>query len=124
MLKINPVQTNFTSGELSPWLLGRSDIERYQNGAETLINFATRHQGGIVRRRGTRNVCRTYAQDNLDNVRIQEFAFSRDDAVLIEMSAGRFRFVRRRRPARGRLGRPDRGHHDLRHGYTCALCGR
>ena len=29
-----------------------------------------------------------------------------DDAVLVEISAGRFRFVRRRCPARGRLGRP------------------
>ena len=36
MLKVNTIQTNFSSGELSPWLLGRSDIDRYQQGAEML----------------------------------------------------------------------------------------
>ena len=121
MLKINTVQTNFTSGELSPWLLGRSDIERYVNGAEVLENFSARHQGGIVRRRGTRNVCRTYAQGSSANVRIQEFAFSRDDAVLVQISAGRFRFVRRRCPARGRRLESDPGHSDLRHIHSGAL---
>lgn len=53
MLKITTSQTNFTGGELSPWLLGRSDIDRYLNGAEVMENFVVRHQGGVVRRRGT-----------------------------------------------------------------------
>lgn len=123
MLKINPVQTNFTSGELSPWLLGRSDIERYLNGAEILENFSSRHQGGIVRRRGTRNVCRTAAQGTSANVRIQEFAFSRDDAVLVQISAGLFRFVRRRRATRGRIEQPHRGDRDLRHRHRRPLRG-
>lgn len=54
MLKITANQTNFSAGELSPWLLGRSDIDRYQNGAEVVENFVVRHQGGVVRRRGTK----------------------------------------------------------------------
>lgn len=107
MLKVNSVQTNFTSGELSPWLLGRSDIERYQNGAEVLENFYTRHQGGIVRRLGTKNVRRAADQTVDGVVRLQEFAFSRDDAVLVEISAGLFRFFRRRRG-------PDLQRHPLR----------
>ena len=96
MLKVNTIQTNFTSGELSPWLLGRSDIERYQNGAETIENMLVRHQGGVVRRLGTKNVSRAAEQDIDAVVRVQEFAFSRDDAVLVEISLGRFRFSRRR----------------------------
>ena len=123
MLKINTVQTNFTSGELSPWLLGRSDIDRYANGAEILENFSARHQGGIVRRRGTRNVCRTYAQGSSANVRIQEFAFSRNDAVLVQISAGRFRFARRRRPACGRQLEPNPSYSGLWHVHGGALRG-
>ena len=94
MLKINTVQTNFSSGELSPWLLGRSDIDRYQQGAEMLENFYVRHQGGISRRLGTKNVGRTSEQAANSNVRIIPFEFSRTDAVLIEASAGLFRFFR------------------------------
>lgn len=98
MLKTNNVQTNFTSGELSPWLLGRSDIERYQNGAEVVENFHIRHQGGIIRRLGTANVARTAEQDQSRTVRILEFVFSRRDAILIEISEGRFRFYRNGAP--------------------------
>lgn len=97
MFKINPVQTNFSSGELSPRLLGRSDIERYQDGVETLENFHVLTQGGIARRRGTRNVFRTAVQASGANVRLLDFVFSRNDAILIEISAGAFRFSRRRR---------------------------
>jgi hypothetical protein len=113
MLKENLITTNFTSGELSPWLLGRSDIERYQNGVEALENFHVRHQGGIVRRRGTKSVALTSDQTEANTVRIVDFVFSRDDAVLIEISAGLFRFSRRRHP---HLERPLglRGDHDLR----------
>lgn len=94
MIKQNTLQTNFTSGELSPWLLGRSDIERYQNGAEVIENFNVRAQGGLVGRRGTKNVCRTGVQLAEYNVRIVPFEFSRSDAVMIEVSAGSFRFSR------------------------------
>lgn len=48
-----PIQTNFTSGELSPLIRGRVDLNRYFNGASKLRNFIVRPQGGIVRRTGT-----------------------------------------------------------------------
>ncbi len=98
MLKTNTVQTNFTSGELSPRLLGRSDIERYQNGAEIIENMHIRHQGGLEGRLGTQNVARTLEQAQDRIVRIYEFVYSRRDAILIEISEGRFRFYKNGAP--------------------------
>lgn len=47
-------QTNFTAGELSPRMKGRTDVARYQNGAETIENGIVVVHGGIVRRDGQR----------------------------------------------------------------------
>lgn len=91
MLKVNNVQTNFSSGELSPWLLGRSDIERYQNGAEILENFTVRPQGGITRRLGSKVVFEANEQDETKHVRVLDFIFSRLEANAIEIGAGYFR---------------------------------
>lgn len=66
MLKVNTVQTNFSAGELSLRLLGRSDIDRFQNGAEVLENFTVRHQGGIVRRLGTQYITSRRQPDSSD----------------------------------------------------------
>lgn len=52
-MKQNTIQTNFTSGEISPLMYGRTDVNKYQNGAAKLINFLVRPQGGICRRQGT-----------------------------------------------------------------------
>ncbi|SEB73264.1 hypothetical protein SAMN05216178_2045 [Pseudomonas saponiphila] len=46
-------QTNFTAGEISPRMLGRVDIARYQNGAEIIENAWPLVHGGCVRRDGT-----------------------------------------------------------------------
>jgi len=93
MQKTNPIQTNFASGELSPQLLGRSDIERYFGGAATLENFFVRASGGIERRCGTKNV--GAAKNNIlaSTHRLQEFVFSRNEAVILEITAGCFRFI-------------------------------
>lgn len=57
-----------------------------------------RHQGGIFRRRGTANVGRTYNQVGSDNVRLLEFVFARNDAILIEIGPGYFQFYRNGAP--------------------------
>ena len=53
MPKVNSAQTNFSSGEISPLLHGRIDINKYNNGAEYLSNFLPIPQGGIRRRSGS-----------------------------------------------------------------------
>ncbi|MDH0639093.1 hypothetical protein N5D52_19335 [Pseudomonas sp. GD03860] len=53
MARLTLNQTNFTAGELSPRMLGRTDIARYQNGAEIMENCWPVVHGGGVRRYGT-----------------------------------------------------------------------
>ena len=53
MARLTLNQTNFTAGELSPRMLGRVDIARYQNGAEIIENAWPVIHGGCVRRDGT-----------------------------------------------------------------------
>ena len=53
MAKVSLIQTNFSAGELSPRLMGRVDISRYQNGAKSLENALVAVQGGIMRTWGT-----------------------------------------------------------------------
>jgi len=52
------VKTNFTAGEISPRLLGRGDIEAYQNGARSLANVIIHPMGGVGRRPGLAHVLR------------------------------------------------------------------
>jgi len=49
-------QTSFASGELSPLLKGRTDLEQYYKGAETAENVVIVPQGGVKRRPGTQFV--------------------------------------------------------------------
>lgn len=53
MARLTLNQTNFTAGELSPRMLGRVDIARYQNGAEIIQNAWPLVHGGCTRRDGT-----------------------------------------------------------------------
>lgn len=53
MPRLTLIQTNFTAGELSPRMLGRVDIARYQNGAEIIENAWPLIHGGCIRRDGT-----------------------------------------------------------------------
>lgn len=96
MQKTNPVQTNFASGELSPTLFGRTDIERYFGGAAQLENFIVRPGGAIDRRVGSRYLGLAATQTTGQNVRLVEFVFSRTEAVAIEISVGKIRFIKDR----------------------------
>ena len=53
MSQFSGIQTNFSSGEISPSMYGRVDIQRYGNGAATIENFFIPPQGGLVRRPGS-----------------------------------------------------------------------
>lgn len=53
MIRRRTLQTNFSSGELSPDLGMRQDTEQYQNGAKSLRNRRVMIGGGTKRRPGT-----------------------------------------------------------------------
>jgi len=52
MTRVNVLQTDFTSGELDPRLLGRTDLRTYENGAARLENVVVETTGGARRRPG------------------------------------------------------------------------
>lgn len=67
------LKNNFSSGALSPKLLGRSDSAPYVEGCSTLINFLPTKEGYIRKRPGTRFIaatkndpCRLYDHYALD----------------------------------------------------------
>lgn len=59
-----PAITNFTAGELSPRLDGRSDISKYFNGCRKLENFHVHPHGGVSRRSGFRFVTEAINSDH------------------------------------------------------------
>jgi hypothetical protein len=53
MAKSRFIQNNFVSGELSPLMRGRTDINQYYQGLQTANNVVLVPQGGVKRRPGT-----------------------------------------------------------------------
>ncbi|WP_137972001.1 hypothetical protein [Pseudomonas sp. F(2018)] len=82
MPRLTLVQTNFTAGEISPRMLGRTDIARYQNGAETMENCWPVVHGGGVRRDGTL-FCAAAKYDN-KRARLIPYVFNRSQAYMVE----------------------------------------
>ena len=92
MSRAQPIQTNFTSGEVSPLIKGRVDITKYFNGVEILENFLVKGQGGVVRRSGTRFI--NPVKDSSKKVRLVEFEFSTIQAYVLEFGDQYIRFYR------------------------------
>ena len=87
-----PIQTNFTSGEVSPYLKGRTDVNRYFNGADKLQNFIVKPQGGILRRSGTRFV--NEVKDSSSLTILRRFEFSSTQSYVLEFGNNYIRFYR------------------------------
>ncbi len=82
MAKVGLIQTNFTAGELSPRLMGRVDISRYQNGAKCLENALVAIQGGVMRTWGTEFIQACKYADK--KVRLIPYVFNRQQAYMVE----------------------------------------
>lgn len=94
MAKIDIIQSNFSSGELTPRIaLGRMDIAKFQNGSRRQENIKLTVQGGARRRGGSRVVCETKASGV---ARIIEFIYNRDQAFVLELGNLYMRFVTNR----------------------------
>lgn len=97
MPRVTHVQTNFTGGEWTPRLVGRTDISKYQNACLKLDNFIVQPHGGIIRRSGTRFVKETKFSDR--KFRLIPFTFSNEQSYVIEFGNLYIRLYR----DRGRL---------------------
>lgn len=90
-MRLQHVQTNFTAGEISGRLYGRSDLDRYQNALRECTNAVVQQHGGVTRRPGTVFVAR--ARGNADP-RLIEFQYSTEQAYVIEFTNTNCRFYR------------------------------
>ena len=89
MAKASPAFTNFTAGELSPRLDGRTDLAKYQNGCKTLQNFIVHPHGGASRRPGTTFV--REVKNSAHNVRLIPFEFNVTQTYILEFGDQYFR---------------------------------
>lgn len=89
MARQSPLQTGFTSGEFSPRLLGRVDLERYAFGLAECENFIALRQGPVTFRPGTRFVAE--AIDSSLPSRLLPFVFSDEQAYVFELADGKIR---------------------------------
>jgi hypothetical protein len=90
MPKVSPIQTNFSSGELSPYMYGAVDIERYRQGLAKCLNFVPVIQGGLTRRPGTKFV--QPAKNGSKKCRLIPFEFSTTQAYILEFGENYIRF--------------------------------
>ena len=90
MPRVTTIKTNFTAGEMSPRLLARVDISRYQNGAKELYNFYPLVHGGGRSRNGTRYTAA--AKNATKQTRLVPFIFNRDQAFMLELGETYIRF--------------------------------
>ena len=87
-MRIAPVQNSFASGEISPRLQARFDLDAYYTGAAKLTNFVCLPHGPALRRQGTTFI----AEAGSLNVRLIAFKFSTTQCFIIELGNNYARF--------------------------------
>lgn len=91
MARVSTIVTNFKSGEISPRLEGRIDLQKYNEAAQTLSNMLVFPSGGATRRPGT-----YFAGRSKDGgkVRLVNFEYSDEQAYVLEFGANYIRFFK------------------------------
>lgn len=85
--------SSFNSGEISPKMDGRSDLDVYRNGCSFLENFYVLPQGGVERRTGTKFISNSKGDVSAGDtaVRMIPFVFSADASYACEFGEGYIR---------------------------------
>jgi len=88
MSRIIQIQNDFTSGELDPKLLARTDLKQYKSGLSVARNVSIQPQGGAKRRDGTKFI---YQLDSGAGtaVRMVPFEFSTADSYMLVFTPGK-----------------------------------
>ena len=84
--------TSFNSGELSPLLEGRTDIQKYYFGCRTLENLIPVAHGSALRRPGSKYIASAKFPGN--KCRLLHFEFSAIQAYIIEAGNKYMRFYK------------------------------
>ena len=92
MASVNFAFSNFTAGELSGRLGGRTDLTKYFSGCNILTNFLVHPHGGVSRRPGTRYVvdCKSSSATS----RLIPFQFNVTQAYVLEFFNTGFRILK------------------------------
>lgn len=91
-MKLQTITTNFSAGELSPRLMGRTDLEKYNSGAKTLRNVVALREGGITARPSRRYV--QAAGSHNTQSRLIPFVRGVDPGYAVEFSSVNARFFK------------------------------
>jgi hypothetical protein len=89
-VKVSGISNTFSSGELSPMLDGRTDIQAYYNGVKEAENFIVLPFGGLTRRPGTYYVAAV--KNSSAAAHLIPFQFSTEQAYIIEAGDKYMRF--------------------------------
>jgi hypothetical protein len=73
--------SNFTGGELSPRLNGRSDIAKYRSGCRQIENFVVLPHGGARKRSGTKFLIEQASSS--EAVRLHEFQYNTEQSYCL-----------------------------------------
>lgn len=92
MSKIYKIQSNFSSGELSPRLLARVDLDQYSSGCKTMLNAYPLAHGGAKRRQGSVYVGEVF--DSTEPAKFIPFVFSKDISYIAVINGGRIEFIK------------------------------
>lgn len=82
MPRVDPVQSNFTAGEVSPKLFGNFEIEKYKQALATCNNAIVEVTGGVRRRGGTEFI--KEVKDSADTTILQKFSYKGEDHHILE----------------------------------------
>ena len=91
-IRTNVLINNFSAGELSPEMLGRVDLAKYANGAETMVNWLPLIEGGMMSRPGTRFVSESHYGDR--KAWLIPFIFSTLQSYMLEFGHAYIRFYK------------------------------
>lgn len=96
MARVAPLQASFNSGEWSPLMFGRVDLDAYKSALAVCINQIPLIQGGLTRRPGTYFAAEV--KDSTKKTRVVGFEFSTTQAYVLEMGDLYFRLYRNNGP--------------------------
>lgn len=90
MATVKPIQTNFATGEVAPYLQGRIDYDKYRGGARTITNGYVTVSGSVVKRKGT--IYQGQAKTPTGGIRLIPFIYNAKDSVILEFGDRYVRF--------------------------------
>ena len=110
------LQFAFSAGEFSPRLLGRHDLQQYQDALKTMKNMVPLVHGGATARRGTRFVGEV--RDSTKEFRLLPFVFSEAIARILVFNDGFIQFIDSGAFIRPVIGPGPGGRVELAHPYA------